>query len=217
MSTLSAPTKPGYRPRGLVTFLESLADFFKDNEKLDYYLYECRLSKRNEADFMPKIKNFTLKTIFTEAGLDELSAAGFDLSLDAPETRRGLRKGAVAFLLFVGQELASTELVATNLEAKNAIDKHPYKVDFAHREACAAGVWTNPRFQKNGLHTYVFFRAYDYLRQIGIEKVRSIVWVNNIAAQRAHARFAPDIKKYARGRYFKILGLHFCKEKVIKE
>ncbi len=216
MATSSETTKPGYRYEGLANLFRRLAFIMKDNENLDYYLYECRLSKRNEADFKPRTQNFTLKTIFTETELDNLAADGFDLSLDPPETRRGLRNGAVAFLLFVDKELASTELVATSLEAKKAIDKYPYRVDFEHREACAAGVGTNPKFHRKGLHTYVFFKAYDYLRENGIEIVRSIVWVNNIAAQKAHEKFAPDMRKYARGRYFQILGLVFCKETPLK-
>ncbi|HEX7475087.1 MAG TPA: hypothetical protein VF318_03905 [Dehalococcoidales bacterium] len=212
MGTASNTLETGYRFEGLVNFVEHLAALIKANENLDYYLYECLLSKRNEADFMPKIREFTLKTIATAKELDDLIAAGFDLSLDSPITRRGLEKGAVAFLLFVGKELASRELVATNAEAKTAIDKYPYTVDFEHREACASGVWTNPKFRNQGLHLYVFYKAYDYLFEYGIKIVRSIVWVDNIAAQKAHARFAPDIKKYARGRYFRIVGLPFCRE-----
>jgi ribosomal protein S18 acetylase RimI-like enzyme len=216
VGTASNTLRPGYRFEGLVTFLERVAALIKANENLDYYLYACRLSKRNEADFLPKIREFTLKTISTIKELDDLTAAGFDLSLDSPITRRGIEKGAVAFLLFVGTELASRELVATSAAAKAAIDKYPYKVDFEHAEACASGVWTNPKFRNQGLHLYVFYKAYDYLRENGIQLVRSIVWIDNIAAQKAHARFAPDIKKYARGRYFKILGLPFCKEVVLK-
>ena len=30
-----------------------------------YYLYKHTMKKRNEADFMPKIKDFTLKIVFT--------------------------------------------------------------------------------------------------------------------------------------------------------
>ena len=212
MGILSEAYKPGYPPVGLAGFLERLAALVKEHENLAYYLYECRLAKWPEGDFLPQIQDFTFKTITTEDQLDRLIAEGFDLSLDSPWTRRGIQKGAVAFFLFVGRELASRELVATNAEAKAAIDGYPYEVDFSHREACAAGVWTNPKFRRQGLHTYVFYRAYDYLREHGIRIVRSIVAADNIAAQKAHERFQPGMKRYARGRYFKVLGIRFRKE-----
>src|SRR5512139_302790 len=124
-----------------MAFRNRIASLLKGNESLRYYLYECQLSPWNEADFRPQIRNFTLKIVTSENELDDLVGAGFDLSPDSPVTRAGLRKGAIAFMLFVGRELASKELIATNSEAKSAIDKYPYKVDFANREACAAEVW----------------------------------------------------------------------------
>jgi ribosomal protein S18 acetylase RimI-like enzyme len=217
LGTASDVMKPGYAGKGLAAFFKQAASFVTANENLNYYLYECRLAKWNEADFRPKIHNFTLQTISTEQQLDALIANGFDLSLDSELTRRGIQKGAVAFMLFIGKELASRELVATNAGAKAVIDKYPYAVDFDHGEACASGVWTNPKFRNLGLHTYVFFKAYDYLRENGVKIVRSIVWVDNLAAQKAHEKFAPDIQKYARGRYFKILGLTFSRQTALRQ
>ncbi len=216
MSTLSEAFKPGYGQTRLSGFFERMSSLVKERENLAYYLYECRLAKWDETDFLPLIQNFTLKTITSEEQLDQLDEEGFDLSLDSPWTRRGIERGAVAFLLFVGKELASRELVATNAEAKAMIDGYPYKVDFAHGEACAAGVWTNPKFRHKGLHIYVFYQAYDYLRRHGIKIVRSIVAADNIAAQKAHERFTPGMKKYARGRYIKFLGICFRKEISLK-
>ncbi len=216
MSTLSEAFKPGYGQTRLSGFLDRIASLLKDRENLAYYLYECRLAKWDETEFLPQIQNFTLKIITSEEQLDQLVAEGFDLSLDSPWTRRGVQRGAVAFLLFVGKELASRELVATNIEAKATIDGYPYEVDFAHGEACAAGVWTNPKFRQKGLHTYVFYKAYDYLRSQGIRIVRSIVAVDNIGAQKAHERFGSGMKKYARGRYLKFLGISFRKEMGLK-
>jgi hypothetical protein len=216
MGTISdAIAKPVTRA-GKAGFLGRIASFVTANETLNYYLYECRLTKRNEADFLPRSSGFNLKIVFSEEQLDNLIAEGFDLSLDAGVTRRGVEKGAIAFLLFVGRELATRELVALSFEAKAAIDKYPYKVDFANGEACASGVWTNHKFRKMGYHTFVFFKVYDYLREHGVRTVRSIVWVENVAAQRAHARFEPEMRKYARGSYFKLMGLHFCRQVALK-
>ena len=216
MGTISdAIGKPVARVRAAGVF-GRIASFVTANETLNFYLYECRLTKRNEADFLPRCRDFSLKIITSESQLDALIAEGFDLSPDMGATRRGLEKGAIAFILFVGRELATRELVALSPEAKAAIDKYPYKVDFANGEACASGVWTNHKFRKMGFHTYVFFKAYDYLREKGTKTVRSIVWVENEAAQKAHARFAPEMRKYARGSYFKLMGLHFCRQTALK-
>ena len=216
MGPISDALKAGFRFQGLAAFFRRVSALVTANERLDYYLYECRPSKRNEAEFRPKIPDFALKRLSSVKELDELIAGGYDLSAEPPLTRLGLEKGAVAFLLFVGRELASRELVATNAEARAAIeDKYPYKVNFNNQEACASGAWTNPKFRQQGLHTYVFYKAYDYLRENNIKIVWSIIWVDNIAAQKAHQRFAPDIKKVARGRYRKILGLTFYKESLI--
>jgi hypothetical protein len=217
MGTISETISYTGKKGEATSFWGRLVALATSNETLSYYLYECRLTKRNENDFLPRTRDFELKIITDLAQLDELTSRGYDLSLDAGFTRRGLQNGAAAFLLFVKGELATRELVATNARAKAAIDKYPYRVDFANREACASGVWTNPKFRQMGLHTYVFFKAYDYLRESGIKVVRSIVWVDNVAAQKAHERFAPDIRKYARGNYLKVMGLHFSWETPLKQ
>jgi ribosomal protein S18 acetylase RimI-like enzyme len=175
-------------------------------------LYESSLVKRNEDDFRPEIRNFTFKVITAPQQLDELVSAGYDLSLCDPETRSILGKGAVAGFLFVGRELASTEWAAMSKNANKAINIYPLKIDFSQKEAYASGVWTNPQFRRKGLHTYVYYKVYEFLRENGIKTVRSIVATDNLAAQKAHDKFAPQEKVYARARYLRLLGLHFWNE-----
>lgn len=62
-----------------------------------YYLYEHTLKERNEADYIPKIQNFTFKIVFTNEEADKLVVAGIDFRPYIVNARRGLEKGAVAF------------------------------------------------------------------------------------------------------------------------
>ena len=68
-----------------------------------YDLYEHTLEKRDEADFLPKVQDFTFKIITTTGQADELAAAGFKFGSHDPNTRGVWRKGwcPFAFLLMV--------------------------------------------------------------------------------------------------------------------
>jgi ribosomal protein S18 acetylase RimI-like enzyme len=176
------------------------------------YLYENNLVKRNEAGFLPKILNINFCIVMTKQQVYDLQSAGFDLSDNVTETLAMLEQGAVVGFLFVDRELASMEWVAMNERANRAINIYPIKIDFSKKEAYASGVWTRPKFRGKGLHTYVYFKVYDFLRTNGITTVRSIVAIDNIAAQKAHEKFAPQEKIYARARYWRILGLQFWNE-----
>jgi ribosomal protein S18 acetylase RimI-like enzyme len=193
-------------------FLKRLAAFVFQSYFCD--LYESTLIERNEADFLPRIRNLTFHIVYTAQRLDELVSAGFDLAHSNTETRSMLEQGAVVGLLFVDRELASMEWAATSEQANRAINIYPLKINFSQKEAYASGVWTNPKFRRNGLHIYVYYKVYDHLRNAGIATIRSIVATDNIAAQKAHDRFAPQEKRYARAHYLRILGLQIWKEEL---
>jgi ribosomal protein S18 acetylase RimI-like enzyme len=120
-----------------------------------------------------------------------------------------IQKGAAAGLIFVGKELASMEWVAMTERANKAINLYPLKIDFQQKEAYASGVWTNPKFRHKGLHVYVYYKVYDFLRENGITSIFSIVASDNLAAQKAHQRFSPQERVYGRARYLNILGIPF--------
>jgi ribosomal protein S18 acetylase RimI-like enzyme len=176
------------------------------------YLYESPLVERDEADFRPRIGNLTFSLVKSKHQLDELALSGFDISSLNAEALSMLEQGAMAGLLFVGKELVSMEWAAISERANRAINIYPLKIDFSRKEAYASGVWTEPRFRRVGLHTYVYYKLYDSLRKSGATTVKSIVAADNIAAQKAHQRFAPEERVYARARYLKILGLQFWSE-----
>jgi len=176
-----------------------------------YYLYEHTLNERNEADFMPRIHDFTFRIVHNNEEADELAAAiGCDFRRRFVYTRKSLDKGAIAFCVFAGDEVAHIGLVALNKEAKNTFDFMPYEVDFLNNQACTGGTETVTEYRGRGLMAYGYFERFKFLREMGITASRNAVKVNNIASQRAHARFGPRI--YARGRYMKLLCLEFWKE-----
>jgi hypothetical protein len=175
------------------------------------YVYENILTERNEEDYLPHLNNFSFQIISTKQQLDDLVLNGFDLSAYNIESWSVLEKGVLAGALFIDKELASLEWVAATEQA-NRINIYPLKIDFSHNEAYASGVWTNPKYRRKGLHTYVYFRTYDYLREKGIKIVKSIVASDNLAALNAHTRFAPDERIYARARFVSVFHMRFWKE-----
>jgi len=179
------------------------------------YLYEHTIKERNEADFLPKIQDFTFEIITNNQQADELAAAGLGFGSHHPNERRGLEKGAVAFCFFINGDLAHIGWVAMNEEAKNSFDSLPYRVDFAAKQACTGGTWTHPQYRGKGLMVYGYFKRFEFLREQGIKSSRNGVGVGNIASQKTHARFGPKV--YAKARYLKIFGWKSWKETPITE
>lgn len=177
----------------------------------NYYLYEHTLKERNEADFMPKIRDFTFKIIHTNEEADELAATtGSDFRRRFVNAGNGLDKGAIAFCFFVEGEIAHIGWVALSEEAKKALDSLPLKVAFSNNEAYTGGTETIPEYRGNGLMAYGYFKRFQFLREKGITASRNAVTVNNIASQRAHAKFSPKIS--AEARYLKLLWWKFWRE-----
>ena len=182
----------------------------------NYYLYEHTLKERNEADFMPRIQDFTFKIIHTNQQADELAATiDFDFRQRFVTARNSLDKGAIAFCLFVNGEIAHIGWVALSEKAKNTFDNLPYKVDFSNNEACTGGTETIPDYRGKGLMAYGYFKRFQFLREKGITASRNAVSKSNIASQRAHAKFGP--KTYAEARYLKLLWWKFWKQTTLAQ
>jgi len=192
---------------GLLSLLKH-ALFFRGT----YFLYQVNpveaLKERNETDFVPKIQNFTLKTLSTLKQADELAAHGYRIS-SADRTR--LAEGQTALCSFVERELAHIMWAAMTEEAKNGAEMLPFKVDFSKNEACGGWTWTNPKYRGMGICTYVGIKRLQFLKDRGIVEFRSFVNKDNVAAQRTLDKLGH--KKYAEGRYLRILGWKHWKEK----
>ena len=174
LSALFTRLKVVFQTAGLVLVLSKKLRFLLLHSfRYDtYYLYKHTMMKRNEADFMPKIQDFTLNIVFTNQQADELAVAmGVDFRSYINNARRMLDKGAIAFCIFVKSELANIGWVAMTQEAKNIIDPTPYRVIFSDKEACTGSTRTIPKYRGKGLMTYSFFRRYEFLREQIIAKI----------------------------------------------
>ncbi|MFC1847904.1 hypothetical protein ACFLXV_01140 [Chloroflexota bacterium] len=181
-----------------------------------YYLYEHSLGERNEADFLPKTSDFTFEVVRSNADADELAAAvGCDFRRRFIGARKGLDKGAIAFCIFSGGEIAHIGSVALTEEAKRTFDYLPYEVDFTNKVACTGGTETCPAHRGKGFMVYGYFKRFQFLAEQGMVASRNAVAVDNIASQKGHAKFNPRI--YARARYLKLFGREFWKETPLQQ
>jgi hypothetical protein len=180
--------------------------------KLEYFnLYEHTHRVWEAAGFAPRIAGLTCRVIKSNSEADALAAEmGTDFRSYIVHSKNRLDSGALAFCFFNGKELAHVGWVATNEKAKKAVDGRPYKVDFAHHQACTGGTFTPPKYRSKGLMVYGYYMRLAYLRENGYPSSRSVTSVNNAASNKAHARFKP--KLVAKARHLRLLWWESWKE-----
>jgi len=164
-----------------------------------YYLYEHttdNIRYSSEADFLPRIRDFTFNVVSTNQEADKLEEEGLEFRSQAINAREKLAKGGIAFCVFVGPQLAHIGWVATTEGARTAADTLPYRVDFPGGQACTGGTETTPQHREKGLMAYGYFKRLQYLQEKGVRTSRNAVDTSNIASQKVHAKFNPKI--YAR-------------------
>ena len=201
-----------YQRDGLRALVKEGLAFLNVYRRNQFYLYECPLVHRNESDFIPRIKNFEFKIVSTQEQWDELIEQGRKILAHSNRTARRLGSGAVCFLVFVGQELAASGWVATTRKAQASIFQFPYRIDFSKGEACIESAWTNPKFRRSGLQTYLIYKRQAFLREQGKTLTRSAIAAANMGSRRAHEKFKPRAKIYAKASYLKLLGISFWNE-----
>ena len=180
-----------------------------------YYVYETdiqeQLRNSTEADFLPRIEEFTFKIISTNQEADELEAQGFEFRSQSFYSYKALDKGAAALCVFVERELASIGWVAMTQEAKNSLGEPPYNVDFLNNEVCHPDSWTNPKYRGRGLAPYITFKATQFEDERGKVYRRSVTRKDNITSNRAYAKLGHNI--HAEARFLKILWWEWWKER----
>ncbi len=175
-----------------------------------YYLYKHEMKDRNEAEFMPRIHDFTFEIVFTNRQADELATRGLEFRSSDGIDKYRLDEGAIAFCFFVGQEFAHKGWIAVNEKAQRSFFNIPYKVDYVRKEALCGGTFTNPEYRGNGLMAYGYFKRLQFLKESGLTEAKNAVAKDNIASHKALARLEPEL--YGQARYFKIMGLKFWRE-----
>jgi len=177
-----------------------------------YYIVEYDLSKDwLEADFLPRIEDFTLKIVTTNQEADELGAQGLEFRSYVINARERLDKGAIAFCIFVGQELAYIAWLAMSQQAKDVLDEPPFRVNFSDNEACWGGLWTSPQYRRMGLGTYGAFKRMQFMRERGKVIVRGAVAKDNVASLTMGTTHGQ--KRPVEARYLRILWWKSWKEK----
>jgi hypothetical protein len=179
-----------------------------------YYLYEIDISKAlkqtKEANLLPKVQDFTLKIVYTNEQADELDREGFEFRSQLTNARKKLDKGAIAFCIFVGRELANIGWITLTEQAKDSLTGLPFKVDFSNNEACT-GSATDPKYRNMGLMRYNYFKRLEFLKEKGRLRDRAAVAKSNIASQKGVAKISYNI--YAEARFLKLLWWKFWREK----
>ena len=176
-----------------------------------YYLYENRLVELNEAEFMPRTPDVTVRIVGNHEEADELAkTSGVDLRRRFVNARKNLDSGAIATCILVDNRIAHLGWLALDDKARKAVSYLPQKVRFSDGEAFAAGGITMPEYRGNGLLVYGSYVRLQLLRERGATALRYAVHEKNATAQGALAKFAPRL--YAKARYIKILWWSSWKE-----
>ena len=197
------------KSEGLTTLIQRLIGRYIFQYRT-YFLYERTLIERNEADYLPKLKNYTVKIISSNEQANTLAEEGFDIRKHFVNSEKGLDNNAIAFCIFANKELANIGWAAITELGKNTFDYLPYHIAFDRDEACIGGSLTMPKYRGNRLMIYGNFLRFDYLYERGIRIVRNAVDSKNLVAQRAHVKF--DAFIYAKARYIRILFWKSWKE-----
>ena len=219
MSSVFYRVKHLYQESGLTGLIRDLSAYLHLYVHSTYYVLDVRYPLKEIMDFKPKITNFTYKMLTKTSELNELIDNGYNFVLNVRVVRHQLKEGAIGSFIFVDKELAAISWMATNEKAKNTFDPQPYKVDFAHGEVCVGGDWTNPKYRRLGLNSYLITQRQRYNTTRGTAKCRTIVLINNVAelASRDKRRDGTRDTDYTIGNYHELLGLKFWKETPLKE
>ena len=179
-----------------------------------YYLYAKDSSTCREdsgSDFVPEVDGLSFRVIYTNEEADELEAEGFHFREYAYDARSRLDKGAVAFCVFVGHELANIGWLSPTQQAKDSLNEPPARVDFSSGEASGGGVWTNPKYRRMGLHLYCGIKRDEWWLDKGILKMKWVVARRNVPVVTAESKVGNPV--YAEGRLVKVLWWKHWREK----
>ena len=189
-------------------FLFSYQTLYLYKAKLDDDLYKIKLT--------PKIRNFTLKIISANEQIDQLVAEGFDLDwlLNSGwvflSMNEALKKGAIAFYLFVERQLVTVSFVAIDGAAVDG----SWAGALSDKEAYLGWMGSNLKYRRlsGGFGTYVYLETMKYLRRRGFNACHFTVRKRNTITQNAIAKNA-GMKPYGEALYLKVLWWKLWKEK----
>ena len=169
------------------------------------------IKQMNKADLMPRAEDCAVKIVSTNREADGLETQGLEFRSQVLNARERLRKGAVAFVVFVGREFASIAWVAMSQEAADTLSEPPVQMDFTNGEALCGAVLTKPEHRRMRLNLYMGLHIRQFLLDRGIATMRGAIGKENAASLKANDKFSPIV--YAEGRYLRVLWWKSWKER----
>ncbi len=175
-------------------------NFFK------YFIYEDQNDQNvdgtnlnlSNSEFLVVLNQDELKKIIDKNYLFEFYNINF--------VEEGLKKEAIAFCIFVNNNLAHITWLALNDTAKKFVDDWPMKIDWIN-----TAVWglafTHSKFRKNGFYQYVHEQIKKFLLSKNIKFNRFTIKKRNLNSISALSKFKP--KNIANGYSFELHKLKF--------
>jgi hypothetical protein len=177
----------------------------------EYYVREHFYGDIRVSDFLPRIKEVDFRIVSgNKVAMELAQEIGNDFRDIVMNARRRLDAGAVAFCVFVENELASIVWVGLTPQAKKSINPQPYFIDFSNGAGCTGGGETIPKYRNMGLMAYACYHRNSFLRDHGIKMLIGIDATDNEAIYRVQSKFPSRLR--ARARYINLLWWKYWKE-----
>jgi hypothetical protein len=175
-----------------------------------YYVAIITKSEEDEADFAPRIKDFSVKIVAAPAEIDNLETEGFSFGAHEASVRRFVGCGAHVWCAFVGTELAHINCTAFDERGKRVIDPVPFRVEFPKGEICGGTAVTVAKFRRLHLRTYVGYLRRQWAWEHGFVAMKSSFDTTNAAALAEASRYRSQIVSECR--YVKFLWMRHVSE-----
>lgn len=129
----------------------------------------------------PKTAGFRFKAITRTAQVDELIADGFRFDFFLLANDRRLRRGAIAFCIFIEKQLVYISWLATNRRAKDAIAEIPRPVDFATGETYTGWTFRSQKHWRasSGFTSFMHSSIVRYVQRKGYKAFKFEIDKNN--------------------------------------
>ena len=178
----------------------------------NYYLMENSLKdlKEDPDDFVPNLPNLSHRFVKTNQEANQVACEFCEFRSYSLNAYDRLDKGAMAFCIFIGTDLAYICWTAMTEEAKKTVTDFPYKINFNGKNVFAGSEFTSPKYRRKGLSIHGRLLQDRFLKEIGINKKYGELKKNDLIAMKAKTE--SRYKIYADCRYLKILGLKLWKE-----
>jgi hypothetical protein len=176
------------------------------------YIYENDLNtitgKRLETD------NVSLRIVKNPEEFDRLISEGCRISYwSLAELKDKSTRGAIAFCVFVGQDLGHVTWVATGEASESVVDPFPVKVDW-EKEAFSGASRTPVGYRRMGLFTFAYSMIFSFLRDSGFVRVKFTIRKNNTISNHTLSGFGSVV--IGEGWYFRFLFIKLWKENLYR-